>query len=86
MCPRTVELFGYGDGKMYWTVPNAEGKEGGVELASQWSPMQLWFHTVDDFAGHEDWEWLVRHRDTDIMVSLNVCDVSGRNGTDFAIS
>ncbi|RPD53282.1 hypothetical protein L226DRAFT_536875 [Lentinus tigrinus ALCF2SS1-7] len=68
MCPRSVELLGYG-GKMYWTVPNAAGKKYGVQLASRWSAMQLWFHTVDDFAGREDWEWLVRHRNTDIMPS-----------------
>ncbi len=72
MCPRTVELIGYGNGhsnKMHWTVPNVAGQEHGVELASAWSDMQLWFHTVDDFAGHEDWEWLARHRDADLMVS-----------------
>ncbi|KAI0692125.1 hypothetical protein C8T65DRAFT_670049 [Cerioporus squamosus] len=66
MCPRTVELLGYGS-EMHWTIPNAAGEKYGVELASSWSDMQLWFHTVDDFAGHEDWEWLVRHRDSDIL-------------------
>ena len=74
MCPRTVELLGY-NSKMYWTIPNADG-ENAVELTSQWSDMQLWFHTVDDFAGNEDWEWLIRHRNTDIMVSATSRDTT----------
>ena len=57
--PPALELLGYNNG-MRWVRhrPTAAYSEF-------WPHAQMYFRTVEDYRGYEDWEWLLRHHGQD---------------------
>ena len=46
-----------------------QGSDGGL----LWPPERVYFRTVDDFEGHEEWEWLLRHHGEDVPLPIEAC-------------
>lgn len=56
--PPYLELLGYNSG-MRWVTQDPQTR---IPTYSEfWPESKVYFRSVDDYEGHEDWEWLLRH-------------------------
>ena len=39
-----------------------------------WPPSRVYFRTAEDFDGHEEWEWLLRHHGQDPPLPMQTCE------------
>ena len=39
-----------------------------------WPPSRVYFRTAEDFDGHEEWEWLLRHHGQDPPLPIQTCE------------
>ena len=60
--PPHLELLGYNSG-MRWVTHNP--KPHPPTYSEFWPSSKVYFRSVEDYEGHEDWEWLLRHHGQD---------------------
>ena len=72
--PPALELLGYKNTLRWMRCDqgnrnNAPGSDSG----SLWPPERVYFRTVEDFEGYEEWEWLLRHHGEDVPLPIQAC-------------
>ncbi|KAM5534154.1 hypothetical protein V8D89_012174 [Ganoderma adspersum] len=61
--PEALELLGYKN-TLRW-MPARRGEAPANENEEVWPSSRVYFRTAEDFDGHEEWEWLLRHHGQD---------------------
>ncbi|TBU24542.1 hypothetical protein BD311DRAFT_799355 [Dichomitus squalens] len=60
--PPNLELLGYNNG-LRWVTHDP--KTRAPKYSEFWPASKVYFRSVEDYQGHEDWEWLLRHHGQD---------------------
>ncbi|KAI1787076.1 hypothetical protein LXA43DRAFT_1030657 [Ganoderma leucocontextum] len=76
--PEKLELLGYKNALRWMARGDADAaSDAGVSL---WPPSRVYFRTVEDFDGHEEWEWLLRHHGQDAPLPTQTYSGFGAEG------